>query len=57
MKHPNFFIAGAPRCGTTALYTYLSMHPRIFMPEVKELHFFASDFPDVQKIAFRSVDD
>jgi hypothetical protein len=57
VKHPNFFIAGAPRCGTTALYTYLSMHPRIFMPEVKELHFFASDFPDVQKIAFRSVDD
>lgn len=57
MKRPNFFIAGAPRCGTTALYTYLSMHPRIFMSRVKELHYFATDFPGVHKITFRSIDD
>ena len=57
MKHPNFFISGAPRCGTTALYTYLSEHPQIFMSQVKELNYFATDFPNVQKIAFRSVDD
>jgi hypothetical protein len=57
MKHPNFFISGAPRCGTTALYTYLSEHPRIFMSGVKELNYFATDFPNVQKITFRSVDD
>ena len=57
MKRPNFFISGAPRCGTTALYTYLSEHPQIFMSEVKELNYFASDFPNVQKITFKSVDD
>lgn len=57
MKRPDFFISGGPRCGTTALYTYLSEHPQIFMSEVKELNYFASDFPNVQKITFRSVDD
>ena len=41
---PNFFIVGAPKCGTTALYEYLRPHPNIFMSEVKEPHFFAKDF-------------
>ncbi len=40
---PNFFIVGAPKCGTTAMYEYLRQHPDIFMSEVKEPHFFASD--------------
>jgi len=57
MPPPNFFVVGAPRCGTTALYTYLSQHPRIFMPEVKELHYFSSDFYNIQKIKFRSLTD
>ena len=38
---PDFFIVGAPRCGTTALYTYLSDHPDIFMSRIKEPDFFA----------------
>jgi hypothetical protein len=40
---PNFFIVGAPKCGTTALYEYLRGHPSIFMPKYKEPHFFAKD--------------
>ena len=56
-KHPTFFISGAPRCGTTALYQYLSDHPHIFMSEVKETNYFASDFPHVQKVIYKSVDD
>lgn len=40
---PNFFIVGAPKCGTTALYTYLAQHPDIYMPRRKEPRFFASD--------------
>lgn len=40
---PDFFIIGAPKCGTTALYEYLSTHPDTFMPENKEPHFFADD--------------
>jgi hypothetical protein len=39
---PNLYILGAPKCGTTALCTYLRRHPEIFMPP-KELHYFGSD--------------
>jgi hypothetical protein len=41
---PDFFIVGAPKCGTTALYRYLETHPDIFMSPVKEPHYFYSDF-------------
>lgn len=43
MKKPNFFIIGAPRCGTTFLYSCLRQHPEIYMPHEKEPHFFGSD--------------
>jgi hypothetical protein len=39
---PNFFIIGAAKCGTTALYLYLKQHPSIFMCPVKEPKFFAN---------------
>lgn len=44
MNHlPNFFIVGAPRCGTTALSRYLSQHEEICLSRPKETHFlFAS---------------
>lgn len=40
---PNFFVVGAPRCGTTALYEYLKIHSQIFMSSYKEPHYFATD--------------
>lgn len=43
MRRPNFFIVGAPKCGTTALSEYLRTHPKIFLCEPKEPHFFAED--------------
>lgn len=43
MRRPDFFIIGAPRCGTTALYAYLRRHPDIFMPNRKEPVYFGSD--------------
>ncbi len=43
MNKPNFFIVGAPKCGTTALYEYLKRHPQVYLPP-KELYFFGSDF-------------
>lgn len=54
MKSPNFFIVGAPKCGTTALFSYLGEHPEIYIPNSpdsleasmggkKELHFFGTD--------------
>jgi hypothetical protein len=42
-RRPDFFIVGAPKCGTTAMARYLGAHPQIFMPAAKELHFFGSD--------------
>ena len=54
MNRPNFAIAGAPRCGTTALYTYLAEHPSIYMSSVKELNYFAEDFPGMRKIPFQT---
>jgi GrpB-like predicted nucleotidyltransferase (UPF0157 family) len=43
MRRPDFFIVGAPRCGTTSMYTYLRQHPQVFGSAHKEPHFFGSD--------------
>jgi hypothetical protein len=43
VPRPNFFIVGAPRCGTTAMYEYLRQHPDIFMPYRKEPVYFGVD--------------
>jgi hypothetical protein len=42
MKCPDFYIVGAPKCGTTAFDEYLNQHPKISMTE-KELHYWGSD--------------
>ena len=42
---PNLFIVGAAKCGTTAWHQYLSAHPDIFFPELKEPNYFALDLP------------
>ena len=48
--HPNFFIVGAPKCGTTAWVNYLSSHPDICFSTLKEPHFFNKDFPNFRWI-------
>lgn len=45
MRKPDFFIVGAPKCGTTSMNDYLQVHPEIFIPVKKEIHFFGSDLP------------
>jgi hypothetical protein len=40
MLSPNFFLIGAPKCGTTAVAKALSRHPQIFMSEPKEPSYF-----------------
>lgn len=42
-RQPDFFIVGAPKCGTTAMNGYLRQHPQIFMPEKKDISYFGSD--------------
>jgi hypothetical protein len=43
VTYPDFFIVGAPKCGTTALFTYLQKHPQVFMCGIKEPQFLAAD--------------
>jgi len=43
---PNFFIVGAPRCGTTSLSKYLKDNPQVRFSFPKETHFFTSIYPN-----------
>jgi hypothetical protein len=65
---PNFFIVGAPRCGTTALFDYLRSHPQITLSSYKEPHYFATDLvgerfeifrdhPEKYQALFKHVED
>jgi sulfotransferase family protein len=58
---PDFFIVGAPKCGTTALNDYLARHPDVFVPERKEIHFFGSDLvftsPRIDRAAYLRLFD
>ena len=40
---PNFFIVGAPKCGTTAMSKYLNEHANVVISDPKEPHYFATD--------------
>ena len=50
-RKANFFIVGAPKCGTTAMTDYLSQHPEIFMPEYKDAFTFGSDLSFIHNIS------
>jgi hypothetical protein len=43
VKRPSFFVIGAFKSGSTAMYEYLRQHPQLFMPEVKEPMYFGTD--------------
>lgn len=42
-KFPNYFILGAPKCGTTSLFTYICEHENVLSCSVKEPNFFNSE--------------
>ena len=42
MPLPDFLIVGAPKCGTTALHTFLKEHPDLYLAR-KEFHHFGTD--------------
>ena len=48
---PDFFIVGAARCGTTALFNYLAAHPAVFLPERKEPTYFCTDLRTYGEVA------
>jgi Sulfotransferase family len=45
-RFPDFFVVGAPRCGTTALCSYLAGNPQVCFSRPKEPHYFALLAPD-----------
>jgi hypothetical protein len=53
MKLPTFLIIGANKGGTTTLYYHARVHPNVFMPAMKEPHFFAekSMLPELRTVA------
>ena len=58
MRRPDFFIVGAPKCGTNAMYQWLDAHPEVFVP-VKEIHYFGEDLdhrrPEVSAERYASL--
>lgn len=50
MRKPDFFVVGAPKCGTTAMDLYLKQHPEVFVLEKKEPQFFGTDLHSSQFI-------
>lgn len=50
---PNFFLVGASKSGTSTLYELLNRHPDIYMPEIKELHYFTHE--EVLKTYYKPV--
>lgn len=48
---PNFFIVGAPRCGTTSLYEYLRKVEEVYLSSVKEPNYFAPSIDWNQKVS------
>lgn len=43
--HPSFVCIGAQKAGTTWLYDNLYQHPDVWLPQVKEIHFFNTVCP------------
>lgn len=56
MAKVDFFIIGAPKCGTTSLCEYLRQHPDVQMSTPKEPHHFCSDFSDVLR-AYPTIEE
>lgn len=54
MKKPDFFIVGAPKCGTSSLRYYLEQHPEIFMSTPAEPLMFC---PDIIKANVSSFEE
>lgn len=48
----DFFIVGAPKAGTTSLYSYLDTHPQVCMSSVKEPNYFSAEELKSQRLYY-----
>jgi hypothetical protein len=46
-RKPNFFIIGAPKCGTSSLINTLRWHPNVYVPLAFEPQYFCTDFQSI----------
>ncbi|MGD8744208.1 MAG: sulfotransferase [Candidatus Woesebacteria bacterium] len=52
----DFFLIGAPKCGTTSLHNYLRKHPEVYMPEFKDRPYFGDDtYPDLGEKEYKMM--
>lgn len=57
---PNFYIAGAPKCGTSAIHQYMADRNDVFMCDPKEPAFWSQDFPGLirrRSVPLQTIDD
>jgi tetratricopeptide (TPR) repeat protein len=50
LQEPNFLIIGVAKCGTTALYNYISQHPQVLAAIEKEPQYLSSLVPKITRI-------
>ena len=50
-KHPNTFIIGFPKCGTTALSNFLGQHPEVYFSPEKETSVYQNSV-QIRKISY-----
>ena len=43
---PQFLVVGAQKAGTTTLQTLLGLHPGLFLPNPKEVHYFSLHYSE-----------
>src|SRR5690554_3925848 len=56
MRKPNFFIIGAPKCGTTSLAAWLAEHSQVFFSKNKEPnHFYSPHNPEMSKRKYENL--
>ena len=48
---PDFYFVGAPKAATTSIFHYLGQHPDLFLPEIKEPHYFSC--PEVKETYYQ----
>lgn len=48
-NHPNTFILGAPKSGTTSLAAYIDEHPNVFISKPKEPFYWSHDYPGLKR--------
>jgi hypothetical protein len=53
----DFIVAGAQKCGTTALHYQLERHPQIALPSKEELHFFDDEERFARDVNYQDLHD